>query len=267
MSNEVRVIPNIVDDYGDAAIVGFGYSSVIDDYKMVRFYNPDLLSKKYNYRGTLSLYCVCVQVYSLSTGSWKELEMGDLRYVEISPEATIVNGTIFWCGFWVPFEVVVAFDIATEVFTITPIDRLFSGDMNSDECEHCPYWVYEYGNKLALCDAIRFVDDELKACDMYFSVIEADADESGKRFSRTERFEFGMILNGYPLLCFWRNEVVCGFHRRYNRRLVEAEEKKCLHLFNLTAKEWKKIPNFFDSQDYCDILNFEKSLRACLQHL
>ena len=58
-----------------------------------------------------------VEVYSLSTGSWKELECGALHLSAALSKAVNVYGTIFWLD----GTVVVSFDIATEVVTSTQL--------------------------------------------------------------------------------------------------------------------------------------------------
>ena len=138
-------------------------------------------------------------------------------------------------------------------------------DVDVQEYGHCPYRVYEYGNKLAMCCLVgNIVDDDTKGYNIIMWVIEEYGGESGKSYRCTARYKFGAIYDSYPL-CIWRNEIVC----RYSSMDVgdEDDKKNSLRLFNLISNEWNKFPNFSPDYDRCAILNYEKSLGACLRHM
>ncbi|XP_028798182.1 putative F-box/LRR-repeat/kelch-repeat protein At1g11620 [Neltuma alba] len=67
-----------------------------------------------------------VEVFSLSTKSWKEVEFGNLKGIIIGkPEAVSANGAVFWFGFKEHGSLdnclIVSFDMANEVFTLIPM--------------------------------------------------------------------------------------------------------------------------------------------------
>ncbi|KAI9073862.1 hypothetical protein K1719_044176 [Acacia pycnantha] len=97
-----------------ACTTGFGFSAIIDDYKIVKTY------ARHNAIAE-------VEVYSLNTGSWKEIEIGSLEGVNLFKRTVTANGTIFWDGLKRMQEegqddiyVIISFHIAMEVFTLIP---------------------------------------------------------------------------------------------------------------------------------------------------
>ncbi|KAI9127046.1 hypothetical protein K1719_001605 [Acacia pycnantha] len=87
-----------------------------------------------------------VEVYSLRSGSWKEVEFG-IENVGLFSHQTTVNGAIFWFGFGrepdtSTYYVIVSFDIANEVFSLIPTPDRF------DPRSRSSFAVHE--NKLAL---------------------------------------------------------------------------------------------------------------------
>ncbi|XP_031251707.1 F-box/kelch-repeat protein At3g06240-like [Pistacia vera] len=85
-----------------SSIHGFGYSEVIDDYKLVKVIVPSI---------------VCV--FSLRTGSWRRVK--DCHYLyPVGASGTPLNGAIHWVltrpGDGVANVVVAAFDLVEEVF-------------------------------------------------------------------------------------------------------------------------------------------------------
>ncbi|KAK4259345.1 hypothetical protein QN277_005687 [Acacia crassicarpa] len=224
VSNELREVPEPLYDYTHTCAVGFGFSRVVNDYKIVRFYNENFLRKdavagKHNCRDWLD----CGQVYSLRTGSWKELEMEHI-HTQLFSEATSVDGTIFWFGgtfFYERLVMLVAFDIATEVFTITPMHAL---SLNVDDL----VLLYMLGNKLAMCEGFVFA----------------------------EPYSFNI----------WVIEECAGEYENSEAE-EEGDQRNFLYRFNLTTKEWKKLPSFSDAYAHCDIFNHEMSLAICLQHI
>ena len=261
LTNEVREVEvlDFMNDHCDATT--FGYSSVVDDYKIVRFCQEDIDGGYEIFYG--------VEVFSLCSGSWKVIKLEGLpNYIEVHHKPAHVNGTIFWYGSSYYSHMLVAFDIATEVFTITPIDT-FSANVDVQEYGRCPHRVYEYGNKLAMCClAGNIVNDDYKGYNIIMWVIEEYGGESGKSYRYTERYKFGPNLEDYVLqpTCFWRNELVCPYIIR-NEAEAESDERNYLHLFNLISKEWNKFPNFSGAYDRCDTFNYEKSLSASLRRL
>ncbi|KAK4259384.1 hypothetical protein QN277_005722 [Acacia crassicarpa] len=100
--------------------IGFGFSSTVNDYKIVKIRDCDY--------GCLVSH---VEVYSLNIGTWKEVEFGKLDDVVISSDGFNFNGAIFWIGSKLgadededDIDIIVSFDIATELFTLIPMPPL-----------------------------------------------------------------------------------------------------------------------------------------------
>ncbi|XP_054789421.1 F-box/kelch-repeat protein At3g06240-like [Prosopis cineraria] len=114
---EVRQLPSTKTTITvkDSITVGFGFSPILNDYKIVRTYAE-------------SGYAISgVEVYSLSTNSWRKIEFGNLEAVRLLPYVVSVNGSIFWHALDLKkevgedsFEIIVSFDIAREVFKLIP---------------------------------------------------------------------------------------------------------------------------------------------------
>ncbi|KAI9127225.1 hypothetical protein K1719_001784 [Acacia pycnantha] len=95
---------------------GFGFSIIVNDYKIVQLYDEGV-------KASIS----SIEVYSLNTGSWKEIELGPIKAAIPYGESITFNGSIFWEGIKIEEEeegdddyLIVSFDIAKEVFTFIP---------------------------------------------------------------------------------------------------------------------------------------------------
>ncbi|KAI9124085.1 hypothetical protein K1719_005385 [Acacia pycnantha] len=109
-------ISRIFDENDDQYVFGFGFSPLDNDYKIVAIYS--------DFRGLVS----GVDVYSLSRGSWKEIELRSLEKVSCSWSkfsSTNINGAMFTYGLklgkemeQVKVKVIVSFDMGKEVFTL-----------------------------------------------------------------------------------------------------------------------------------------------------
>ncbi|XP_028798014.1 putative F-box protein At3g16210 [Neltuma alba] len=77
--------PRIFSDLEDC-MTGFGFSPIVNDYKIVRTYS------KFYYEVDRA------EVFSLSRGSWKRIDSGNLKAVRLNSEAVTTNGAIFWSG-------------------------------------------------------------------------------------------------------------------------------------------------------------------------
>ncbi|XP_054776392.1 F-box protein At3g22350-like [Prosopis cineraria] len=121
MLREVREVPNTLNDYWHVCTFGFGFSSVVNDYKIVRFYNQELHEKKEDQVHHFTRLNR-VEVFSLSTDSWKERELralnDTLNGTSVLSPAVNVNGTLIWQGRNHRFTTVVSFDKTTEVFLL-----------------------------------------------------------------------------------------------------------------------------------------------------
>ncbi|KAI9127383.1 hypothetical protein K1719_001942 [Acacia pycnantha] len=105
---------------------GFGYSLVVRDYKIVRIHGTTIHRIWINHNQITLPFIVDVErveVFSLRTGSWKEVEFSVKRKVRIKSKPVTVNGAIFWLGWEVDERrgLIVSFDLAMEVFTLIPM--------------------------------------------------------------------------------------------------------------------------------------------------
>ncbi|KAK4259344.1 hypothetical protein QN277_005686 [Acacia crassicarpa] len=253
VSNELREVPEPLYDYTHTCAVGFGFSRVVNDYKIVGFYNKNLLRKDAGNHNR-SDWLDCGQVYSLRTGSWKELEMKHI-HTRLFTDATSVDGTIFWFGGTFSYETLVAFDIATELFTLTPMHALSLNVGVRDLV-----LLYMLGNKLAMCEGFVSAEELSKPYSFHIWVIEECAGESGKSYNCTEKHRIAPTSKFLIPLCIWRNEIVCQYEK--NEAEEEVDQRNFLFLFNLTTKDWKKFPCFSAAYDHCDIFNYERSLAS-----
>ncbi|KAK4259389.1 hypothetical protein QN277_005727 [Acacia crassicarpa] len=229
---EVRLVPaiNFHQDYEDYNI-GFGFSSIINDYKIVIACNSQCYTE-----------ISAVQVYSLIAGSWKEVKFC-LNCTEcLSDDSVTLNGVMFWLGSkrvgkdTDDDEVqIVSFDLANEVFTSIAIPKL-----------HLWTTLTVYEEKLAIVSCMT--KSELSVVDLW--VMEEGVHASGEIWSWTKRY----TSNPYPCWLYpqtiWRNEIVCT---------ADIENKPTAVLVNPTTKRIKK---HVISKCDCgpDILNYSESL-------
>ncbi|KAK4259388.1 hypothetical protein QN277_005726 [Acacia crassicarpa] len=229
---EVRLVPaiNFHQDYEDYNI-GFGFSPIINDYKIVIACNSQCYTE-----------ISAVQVYSLISGSWRELQFS-LNCTEcLSDESVTVNGIMFWLGSkrvgkdTDDDEVqIVSFDLANEVFTSIATPKL-----------HLWTTLTVYEEKLAIVSCMT--NSELSVVDLW--VMEEGVHASGEIWSWTKRY----TSNPYPCWLYpqtiWRNEIVCT---------ADIENKPTAVLFNPTTKRIKKHV-IMKCDCGPDILNYAESL-------
>ncbi|KAI9127171.1 hypothetical protein K1719_001730 [Acacia pycnantha] len=190
--------------------VGFGFSPIDNDYKIVVIY--------FAYPLAALSHAVA---YSLSSESWKEVEFG-IENVAIFHGSVNVSGAMFWLGFsWKDsiigsfHNVIVSFDIAKEVFTLITLDCLIPRPTLS---------VYE--NKLAILCLSEMEDSE--------ALIELWVMEDGSGASWAKKYCSCLIPSVVrPVMTIWMNQIVC-------------DERECYHeakitLLNITTNEWKAI--------------------------
>ncbi|KAK4259924.1 hypothetical protein QN277_006202 [Acacia crassicarpa] len=180
-------------DYHDDCVTGFGFSPIANNYKIVRTY-----AKLHDATNR-------VEVFSLSRGSWKEIDLGNLKGVKLYSETVTANGEIFWFGIKLGAkegsydgEVIVSFDIAKEVFTLMPKPNL-------DYCADESLTVYE--NKLAILCEIDGDDDE--SSDLIgLWVMEEGTCVSGERQGWNKIYTSGPCPYILDPMAVWRNEIV-----------------------------------------------------------
>ncbi|KAK4259170.1 hypothetical protein QN277_005527 [Acacia crassicarpa] len=218
---------------------GFGFCSLINDYKIVNFYKIKNKKNANKNKKNVAGGHDGVEVYSLNTNSWKELEIrAVLKNTTIKSNQVSVDGTIFWFGAQQDSShVVVSFDIGTQVFTLTPVSLPF--EPRGFPMTH----LSVYHNKFAIFH--HYFNNSWNFIDI--GVMGDVAGESGKSFSCTDRYDdFDSSEYHFDLLCIWRDDIV-------------FREPDKLRLFNVTTQEWKDFP---DSVNYeCRLgVNYEESL-------
>ncbi|KAK4256273.1 hypothetical protein QN277_009158 [Acacia crassicarpa] len=223
-------------------VTGFGFSPIVNDYKIVRTYPgiDDTVDRAY--------------VFSLSRGSWRGIDVGNLKGVKLDFESVTANGAIFWYGVksscvWEKgeydieaeededdmeegehdVEVVVSFDIAKEVFTLIPRPNL---EYNAEE----KLTVYE--NKLAvLCDIWK--DDETTGfIDLW--VLDEGTCVSGETWRWTKRHTSSPFSFRLDSRTIWRNEIVCNCDDEGTGEIQRGKAYD-LYLMNLSTKEAKRL--------------------------
>ncbi|XP_028755888.1 putative F-box/LRR-repeat/kelch-repeat protein At1g11620 [Neltuma alba] len=222
--------------------IGFGFSPIVNDYKIVRIYVNEMFEK--------------VEVYSVKTGSWKGVELGIFDGLKITSCSFTANGDIFWFGFTLEEEedeigyivggnghhVIISFDIAMEVFTLLPMPNL------PPESHQNRLTTYE--NKLAMLSYRGIENSKSSLIDLW--VIDLWVMEG---WSWTKKY----TSNPYP--CFldpmtvWRNEIVCGIS---TGREMENDEPNTI-LLNLTTKEVTEFTVGRSHDAHC-IFNYVESL-------
>ncbi|KAK4259425.1 hypothetical protein QN277_005758 [Acacia crassicarpa] len=247
-TRDVRRMPVTLADFPVFGHFGFGFSPPKNDYKIVRFYGTNMIYK--------------VEVYSLSTGSWKDLHFDNIKDLSIFGDGVTIKGVMFWYGsrrgaVIKGSDVIISLDLATEVFTVTP----------------SPASLSHVGVKLAVCEEKLVIISRLQmvnsqgAC-IYFGVM-----EEGVRGSFEGRWSLRRIY-GYDCDPFqlyvgtiWMNRIVCfayGMNRLIGETEVKMEnaEPKCgLYIINISTNErnWFAIPG--PRHGYCaSVCNYVESL-------
>lgn len=110
---EIKMVPHslrLADDY-EVWGVGFGYDSEANDYKVVVIW-----SHMHSFDGLCT-----AQVYSLSTNSWKEIQL-DERILDFVVDYQVVysNGVCYWY-YWNNELTITSFDFGDEVFCNIPV--------------------------------------------------------------------------------------------------------------------------------------------------
>ncbi|KAI9127212.1 hypothetical protein K1719_001771 [Acacia pycnantha] len=171
---------------------GFGFSRVVNDYKIVRIYN--------------FLKGVEVEVYSLSTGSWKQIESDNvLKGGSFNGRFAATDEAIYFA--YCNHIDVLSFDIATEAFTL-----IIPGPNIRRNVK-----LIAYENKLALLS-----DTELWVME------EATSGGSGQRWNKTKFIGYPNLRRLHPLT-IWKNEAIYKY------------QHAGIYLFNVTTNKLKEF--------------------------
>ncbi|KAK4259346.1 hypothetical protein QN277_005688 [Acacia crassicarpa] len=243
---KVREIPLTTNDPMGRCEYGFGFCGIVNNYKIVKFYKQKIRKKKKDQHFHRIKYDR-VEVYSLSTGSWKQLEFefGAIEHAEILSQAVNTDGTISWLliSIWNISPIIVSFDIATEVFRFTQITLDYGSFLGLDlySNKHNVHYVTEENS------GSRFIG---------VWVAEEVASESGKSLRFTQKYRIGPMSGGLRPTCIWGSEIVF----RDMKFKTQMEDPRCIfYLFNLITNEWRTF-NCSADRDWCDVYNYEESL-------
>ncbi|KAI9127133.1 hypothetical protein K1719_001692 [Acacia pycnantha] len=195
---------------------GFGFSATLNDFKIVQTHNDTTQIR-------------AVEVYSLNTGLWKELELGCLKGISFYPgDCVSANGFICWVGMrkrsYARF--LVSFDMAREVFTLIPLHFLSTTGIELT--------VYEDKVGIISQSIIGNVPKRLYFwIDLW--VLEESVGSSTERWSWTKKFSSNRyrLKSGFPGI-IWRNQIVIG-------SFGIGEENFYQYLMNIITNEFKKV--------------------------
>ncbi|KAI9127211.1 hypothetical protein K1719_001770 [Acacia pycnantha] len=248
---EVRLVPWVEKNKRWSKKIGFGFSSIVNDYKIV-------IIGGYHLRNDLNNE---VEVYSLSTGLWKEVKCGNLDGVDIQLRGESINEAIYWFGVKLNVEngnrlcLLVSYDIATEVFTLMPLPILAPPYQDS-----CSNRLTVHENKLALLSDSAIGDHESSLINLW--VMEENTGVSMERWSWTKKYS---ISHPYSLLpgTIWRNEIVCHFvaprHISAAAPPTVKNGERNIVMVNPTTNESKRVSIHKYGFGY-DVLNYVESL-------
>ncbi|XP_028781199.1 putative F-box protein At3g21120 [Neltuma alba] len=191
-TREVKQVSRRLERFtGTVFDVGFGFNPILNDHNIVRLFvsgYDEMVNK--------------VEVNSLNMGSWKEVEVGNLRVVKLKHgESFSANGAIFWFGYTVKHKVyngkkceiagrvwIVSFDVAKEASTLIPMpaEIRYKDGVSSA--------VYEY--KLAILYPTAIENSETSSIDLW--VMEEGTGPSGEKWTWTKKYTTSPFPRRYP---------------------------------------------------------------------
>ncbi|KAK4280094.1 hypothetical protein QN277_011765 [Acacia crassicarpa] len=205
-------------------ILGFGFSEIVDDYKIVKAGRDNVITG--------------VKMYSLRTDSWKNIEFGSLEGLELLNYSVNVNGVIFWSAVDSGCNLIVSFDIATEVFTLIRIPT-----------SSCLPDITVFEDKFAILYLFPILDNSNDG--LYYSidlsVLEEDIGSCTERWSWSQKYDssWSNIYSSSSTLTIWRNEFVSACDSFRKTRLTNEggqdienqEENVGLYFLNIITNE------------------------------
>ncbi|XP_028754748.1 F-box/kelch-repeat protein At3g23880-like [Neltuma alba] len=223
LTRQFREVPRTMKGSNGYYDVGFVFNPIDDDFKIVTTYVTQ-------FRFAVNP----VEVYSLNSGSWKEVEFENFEGTNIRKgEKVIVNGVMFmFGGKQRPGDhsnTVVSIDLTKQVCISTPLPFL------KYEYKRINKRLTVYENKLALVVVtLSYM--------IHLWVMEEDPCASGGRWIWTKKYTASTLCDQLCTLALnpvtiWKNEIVFRpFHLN-----VDDEEKKRLYLLDLTTNEIKRF--------------------------
>ncbi|KAI9110565.1 hypothetical protein K1719_018431 [Acacia pycnantha] len=223
--------------FGIVSYVGFGFSPIVNDYKIVRLFVSWLRDDR----------VFLVAVFSLSTRSWKEVEVGKLEGIKpfTNGNGFAFDGAIDWFGFTHVEKneiCILSFDIATEAFTLIPFPRSAVSDDNNR--------LTTYENKLAMLSN-NLMENTIDLWVFNLWVMEKCIDASGERWNWTKiytskPYPYCACLLSPPSI--WKNEIFWesdAFRLYFGETKVtvddDEEDEEKLVLCHLHTNEFKML--------------------------
>ncbi|XP_028755896.1 F-box/LRR-repeat/kelch-repeat protein At2g27520-like [Neltuma alba] len=224
-------VPTSVSYFEDEEFfVGFGFSPSVDDYKIVKIHVPGNTGRVNQ-----------VEVYSLTTGSWKEVEFGNLNGVAMTSNGFSYNGAIFWIGSKLGVEededdidLIVSFDIAMEVFILIPLPSSPFSVTNTPY----PRYLAVYDNKLALLS--HTLSEDFKSSLIHLWLMEEGTCASRERWIWTKKYTSCPYLGCLLVpVTIWKDEIVCNVSTLSGPLDNIEDDQQKIVFFNLTTNEFK----------------------------
>ncbi|KAK4284238.1 hypothetical protein QN277_001097 [Acacia crassicarpa] len=253
-TRETILVPKPIDNFkGDwFCDYGFGFSPIVNDYKIVKIHFSRLFLKVNG-----------MEVYSLGSRSWKKVEFENIPYMSkgvtangvvhwLISRAFTVNGVMFWLIrasadngviYWLigAPEMIISFDLATFALVFIPMPPLCSMSRSK---------LAVFENKLAVLSLSSTSVIELWVMEQYTGPL------SKENCNWTKKYTIGPFASSLNPVVIWRNEVVCLGAVKTE---LEAENGplRDLYLLNPTSGEYKTITI---SKRVYNIFNFSESL-------
>ncbi|KAJ1410227.1 Galactose oxidase/kelch, beta-propeller [Sesbania bispinosa] len=244
-TRQVKHVPEtLIDVKTNSYHVGFGFSPLVNDYKMLRIsvFDEDQFLSPYEAMVNRA------EVYSLTTGSWKEIDASNLQSLYLVTNPVTVNGAIFWHAIssYYGYGFVVSFDIGEEAFTLL-------------EAPPPPSHAYSislavYNHKIAVIHHCMVIVGQVMSFSIDLWALEVeDTHPSGESWVKkysvgpSSRILFPLNVWGDKIV-FWKKLDECG------------GVKFVLSLFNLSNKELINVPAQKGEYYYYASFNYAESL-------
>lgn len=250
-TRQIRQVP--IENLSAFNYVGFGFSPLADDYKIVRIsmciFAPD------NQVVVLDNVRVeRVEVYSLASGFWKEIDAAKLQPLCIVSSSVAITGSIFWLATKTSdsdtdSEFVVSFDIGRDLFTL----------VNGPPFQHSSSHPYSnnvlavHNDKLAMFR--HYIVGAFESCWFDLWVLEdlhGDYNNNtcdGVGGSWVKMYSVGPFSRIVYPLSLWGDEIVCREELSGQENDFRGVET-LLALFNPLTKELKNLPAHRDEFFY-----------------
>ncbi|TKY71483.1 putative F-box protein [Spatholobus suberectus] len=227
--------------------VGFGFSPAVNDYKIVRI-SMSVFDEEDQIVVLDDVRVDRAEVYSLTTGSWREIDATNLRPLCLVSSSVATTGTIFWLATMTSdsdtdSEFVVSFDIGRELFTL----------LNGPPLPPSPTRSYSnvlvvYNDKLAMFR--HYIIGNFESCSFDLWVLEDVRNHTcgGPGESWVKMYSVGPFSRILYPLSIWRDEIVCREELSRDGNEYRGVET-VLSLFNPLSNELKKLPGNRD--EYC----------------